>query len=584
MELVYLWVEEYKNIKEEGFNFSPRFECEFFPEYEEDANGKKKLKNDCKLVIKPQEHTSIFPKNINVTAIVGENGSGKSMIVITLANALNTIIKGLLDKNYFLIFKKESELYIVTNFKIHTQNKCKQILIQTYSYQTQHADNKEILKILSEINTSLYDFSLSLTAFKNIYKKEICYPNKTWDIEYIEKVDIKNIIYYLFDKKHKTKFGNYFEPHSILLQTNQFEKNHREIDLKKEFKNINDLQNSLTNSIDHFLFIIYEYLSYGVLSLSQNFNFEELRDVVNIDDFSSVISNKIQTVLQEVKKIDFFDKHVNAKDYIKNIQVIFNYSKKIEESKISLENTLIFNKDRIAFSSFGMEFIINIKNLKNNLYIIEELPNCFDINFKDVANIQYSDLSNGEKTALRVRFYLEKVIKDTKKKNFLVLLDEPNNDFHPLWQKIFLSYLINTFKNRDEKFHFIITSHSPFILSDLPKENVIFLEKGKQVDPKIETFGANIHTLLSHGFFMKDGLMGEFAKEKINKAIKYLNQKTLSEDEIDYCENIISIIGEPILKRQLQKMLDSKRLSEVEQIKKQIKELQEELAKKEDKR
>ena len=29
MELVYLWVENYKNIKEQGFNFSPRFRCEY---------------------------------------------------------------------------------------------------------------------------------------------------------------------------------------------------------------------------------------------------------------------------------------------------------------------------------------------------------------------------------------------------------------------------------------------------------------------------------------------------------------------------------------------------------------------------
>ena len=48
MELVYLWVEEYKNIKNQEFNFSPRFGCEFFPEYEEDTNGKKKLKDNCK--------------------------------------------------------------------------------------------------------------------------------------------------------------------------------------------------------------------------------------------------------------------------------------------------------------------------------------------------------------------------------------------------------------------------------------------------------------------------------------------------------------------------------------------------------
>ena len=37
MELVYLWVEEYKNIKRQGFNFSPRFECRFYDEYEKDG-------------------------------------------------------------------------------------------------------------------------------------------------------------------------------------------------------------------------------------------------------------------------------------------------------------------------------------------------------------------------------------------------------------------------------------------------------------------------------------------------------------------------------------------------------------------
>ena len=44
MELVYLWVEKYKNISDKGFNFSPRFKCEFFPVYE---NGK--LKEEIKL-------------------------------------------------------------------------------------------------------------------------------------------------------------------------------------------------------------------------------------------------------------------------------------------------------------------------------------------------------------------------------------------------------------------------------------------------------------------------------------------------------------------------------------------------------
>ena len=58
MELVYLWVEEYKNIIGQGFNFSPRFECSYDEEKEELTINENK------------DYVSIFPENINVTAIV----------------------------------------------------------------------------------------------------------------------------------------------------------------------------------------------------------------------------------------------------------------------------------------------------------------------------------------------------------------------------------------------------------------------------------------------------------------------------------------------------------------------------------
>ena len=88
MELVYLWVEDYKNIKKQGFNFSPRFKCKFYDEYDEEDN----LKNDCKLEIIDKEKTGesypkdFFGENINVTAIVGENGSGKSTLFEEILN------------------------------------------------------------------------------------------------------------------------------------------------------------------------------------------------------------------------------------------------------------------------------------------------------------------------------------------------------------------------------------------------------------------------------------------------------------------------------------------------------------------
>lgn len=119
-----------------------------------------------------------------------------------------------------------------------------------------------------------------------------------------------------------------------------------------------------------------------------------------------------------------------------------------------------------------------------------------------------------------------------------------------------------------KNFHLIFASHSPFLISDLPKQNIIFLKDGKQVAgvEKKQTFGANIHTLLSDSFFMSGGLMGEFAKSKIDEVITLLNKDKLSKSELKHCEQIISIIGEPIIKNQLQRMLDSKRLKKVDKI------------------
>ena len=134
-----------------------------------------------------------------------------------------------------------------------------------------------------------------------------------------------------------------------------------------------------------------------------------------------------------------------------------------------------------------------------------------------------------------------------KDKKLILILDEADIYLHANWQKGFIKILIEFLKNNfyDIKIHIIFTTHSPFLLSDIPKQNTIFLDTydkeesekkypnlkfdnfkdgdcinaTKEID--IKPFGANIHNLLAHGFFMEDGLMGEFAKSKINKIINF---------------------------------------------------------------
>ncbi|HHS93656.1 MAG TPA: ATP-binding protein, partial [Campylobacterales bacterium] len=168
--------------------------------------------------------------------------------------------------------------------------------------------------------------------------------------------------------------------------------------------------------------------------------------------------------------------------------------------------------------------------------------------------------------------------------------DEPDIALHPEWQKRMINYIINFFNLiRDKNIHLIFTTHSPFLLSDIPKQNIIFLDKNEdgtckvvnELKEKKETFGANIHTLLSDSFFMENGLTGEFAKGKIDEVIQYLNGKEDTKiKNDDEAQKLVNIIGEPIVKNQLQRMLDSKRLKkidEIDAIKKSMAEMQKRL-------
>ena len=93
------------------------------------------------------------------------------------------------------------------------------------------------------------------------------------------------------------------------------------------------------------------------------------------------------------------------------------------------------------------------------------------------------DLSSGEMLLLTAyaRFYDDKT-KNTNSniKNRIVLLDEAEVSFHPEWQRIYLSNMLKFFKDLYNNCHvqLIIATHSPIILSDIPKQNIL----GKDID------------------------------------------------------------------------------------------------------
>ena len=118
----------------------------------------------------------------------------------------------------------------------------------------------------------------------------------------------------------------------------------------------------------------------------------------------------------------------------------------------------------------------------------------------------------------------------------------------------------------NKEIQIIVTSHSPFIVSDIPKYNLIFLTKDDNGNCKVSksenhlpTLGGNIFELFNDGFYLKE-FISEFAFEKINQAIKWLNDEDSDFNSILEVESFNKLIGESLIRDEIQKMIDFKKM------------------------
>ena len=504
MELVYLWVEDYKNIQKQGFNFSPRFRCEYDEKTE-------------KLSVVDKEKTGEFyPKNffgdnINVTAIVGENGSGKSNIFKQLNEIL---LNKYWSKGLVLIIFENNIMKILNLSNLKIEFGDNNLFEKEYFESTENFFNSNIFYYSSSI------FDRNYYPQKEIFKYFGFLDFGELSQKYIINKSIENIIFLFKNLDEK-----YFKELNLILS--------KEIALSPK-----ELTNEKVKGICLY-FNHHQDIEKLISKKLKNVNYDEKRDFL-LAYLWIILFYKFQET--DTKLLDFF----NTKEFSENL-----FMQKIEDYYLKEKPILIKFIDKFIEIS-NKELSYTKKDLKLNLnkYFWINISDCdeeflvlldkidiselFDLNW--IMDLEIRNMSSGEILILDLLAKIYKYIKENKEST-LFLFDEIEALLHPEWQRKYLN-LINkmiTLFSENEKYHLIFATHSPFIISDLPKENIIFLEKGKQVYPfedGKQTFGANIHTLLSHGFFMKDGLMGEFAKDKIKSIINYHEEiKELTKEE-----------------------------------------------------
>ncbi len=300
-----------------------------------------------------------------------------------------------------------------------------------------------------------------------------------------------------------------------------------------------------------------------------------LKSLAQVEEKDSISSNKMEeiilTYLESRKSL--FDSNLYA-----TAITIYEYCYNTESLNARIPTNGFKNDGIILDLKDHKEEINAINRFNANLYLIENFRTPF---------IQFStkNLSTGERHMLylitRLSYSISSInpIADQPIKKICLIMDEPNNSYHPNWQKQFFNTLYEYFKNinisNKIQIQLIISTHSPFLLSDFSDAHVLRLgldeNTGKTmvVNGRKETFGSNIHDLLADDFFMSDSFIGEFARQKVNRVLTWINakleicktrKKEVSREiqaHLDLFESddevfdIISILGDDMIKNKL---------------------------------
>jgi hypothetical protein len=225
---------------------------------------------------------------------------------------------------------------------------------------------------------------------------------------------------------------------------------------------------------------------------------------------------------------------------------------KIRQSLNFLRNDLYqINHDKGSKHFKLHEIIKSIDKLRGDQFFTETIdylpPPIFMTRFHFKNKSHFDQLSSGEKQQIysihSIIYHLKNIdsvynsVGDKLKyDSVFFILDEIELYYHPQAQKKTIDRLLYVLEKSKLSYvkylNVMFLTHSPFILSDIPSEFTLKLKEGEIFagEKKHKTFAANITDLLTDSFFLENGLMGDFAKRKIDEVIAFLNYKILSHE------------------------------------------------------
>ncbi|GEN97224.1 Predicted ATP-binding protein involved in virulence [Streptococcus cristatus] len=474
----------------------------------------------------------------SVHCIVGENGSGKTMLINSLLEK---------DEDSIAKFYQDTKDILAYSFV-------------KYSASVELNNIKVIPSGSMDISTSAYLNTMDLVNL-----------NREDSIK-----QVKVVIDYYKEENRNTKWQNLIElsDKKVFLRLNQIGEGIHSYD--KYYLKGNPLNKEWENKLKE----IIEYVD------------KEKKIIkVLLRKFFAVFSDYIvfdlsrEQIVSLINEIDPKTIQPTERFYV-DLNKFLNGNTK---SKIAhLRN--FFSALSTIISNVGRNFVFTKDDDRKTLEDIfkslntEESDNLISQETFSVLEFEWNGLSSGELALLNLLGRLNSVTSNLNSSKVLVLLDEVDLGLHPEWQRNWVNSVLpiigKIMKKGNDAVRVILSTHSPIILSDFLAEDVIYLPE--EPNKILKTFGQNIYSLFKNSFFL-EAPKGAFSQQVIEDLLKifgscsneemiqrnktykqfikryriHLKKDTPAQDIRNFFEKLVDMIGEDIIRNHLKIQLES---------------------------
>jgi hypothetical protein len=592
MEILYIFIKDFGVIQNQGFNFGGEFR--FHYDVESKYFSVEKDPNYIPDFYQPESKSQIPMAKINkVTSIIGQNGAGKSSLLNFIISNFASGVTGFKHSSIFVL-KRNGNFEIFHNDELKINNLTEHKLaikkigsksekyIQYNLYERQRKELFNHTDFIYFSNTLDYSKLYEFQGLKNIstnylviedYQKNNKSKDKNPIYSHLSE-EIKRQILFITNYKEHSNLVSFKLPDFLDISiSNDFdliniEKKIKDNPLKIYFRRvigkITDFENKRVK--EQIVIRAFFYFFEELISIPY-FDGKEQKAIIRM--LSSVFATNLSDYLDKIDKILIVISGKIPQNLYSSFKSILDLNLFLEElnPREEFENVFFGGETKIVLETKKKKELIKFFDLYDKTILV-----------KSYLNFKWHGLSSGEKAifSLYSRFYSLSNFQmkiEPLKNNVIILLDEPDLYLHPQWQKSFLNDFLNfvaTVFNKNDRttrnIQIIFTSNSPIPTSDLFASNTIFLKRENEktvvsdsIYDQKQTLAANIHTLFSDSFYLKDGFIGKFAESKINGIIRKLNRlEKIDISETEIIRKTILQIGEPIIKNKLMQMYNDR--------------------------